>query len=296
MMSASDAKARGSRRRRADACATILFWAASAIVGIIIAALLGYVIWHGSSALSWHFLTSLPNEEGAGGGIGPEIFNSFYILILTLLMTVPLALAVALYLDEYALPGMMRSSIVFATEALATVPSIVMGLFGMLLFVFVLRWRFSALGGAMTLTLLNLPAMIRMTQQALQTVPASLREASLALGATKWRTITRVVLPGAIASLTTGVILIAGRVFGETAALIYTAGVSVPSGNPYDIGLFHPAETLSVHLWYTHAEGLATDAERIGDGSALILVFMLFCFNLTARYIGGALARKTTGR
>lgn len=282
-------------RRFADDLATFAFWCSGAIVALIISALLVHVLGQGARAVSWHFLTSAPSETGAGGGIGPEIFNSFYILVLTLLCTVPLALAVALYLEEYAVRGALRGSIVFAAEALATVPSIVMGLFGMMVFVFVLRWRFSALGGALTLTLLNLPAMIRIAQQALQAVPTSLREASLALGATKWRTITRVVLPGSIAALTTGVVLLAGRIFGETAALIYTAGVSVPSGSPYAMGLFHPAETLSVHLWYTHAEGLAPDGDRIGDGSALILVVMLLCFNLTAHWIGGWLSRKTTG-
>jgi phosphate transport system permease protein len=283
-------------RRLADNLATLGFWCSGMVVALTIFALLAYVFVRGARVVSWHFLTSAPNETFAGGGIGPEIFNSFYILVLTLLCTVPLALAVALYLEEYAVRGVLRGSIVFAAEALATVPSIVMGLFGMMIFVFVLRWRFSALGGAFTLTLLNLPAMIRMAQQALQSVPTSLREASLALGATKWRTITRVVLPGAIGALTTGIVLLAGRIFGETAALIYTAGVSVPSGNPYAMGLFHPAETLSVHLWYTHAEGLAPDGNRIGDGSALVLVVMLLCFNLTAHWIGGALARKAAGR
>ena len=284
------------RRNLGNAIAMTGLWLSACVVGLIITALLGFLVWHGAGALSWHFLTSPPNETGPGGGIGPEIFNSFYILGLTLVFTVPISLAVALYLEEYAPPGPLSSSVQLAAEALATVPSIVMGLFGLLLFVFVLRWRFSAIGGALTLTLLNMPAMMRMTQQALRTVPGSLREASLALGATKWRTIMRVVIPSAIAPLTTGIVLIAGRIFGETAALIYTAGVSVPSGNAYDMGLFHPAETLSVHLWYTHAEGLAIDADRIGNGSALVLLIMVLIFNVTARLVGDALRRKASGR
>lgn len=284
------------RRNRANAFAVAMLWAGAMFVGLLVLSLLGYVVVHGIDALTWSFLTSPPNETGPGGGIGPEIFNSFYILGLTLIFTVPIALAVALYLEEYAKPGPLSDTVQFAAEALATVPSIVMGLFGLLLFVYVLRWRFSAIGGALTLTLLNLPAMMRMTQQALHTVPSSLREASLALGATKWRTVMRVVIPSSIAPLTTGIVLIAGRVFGETAALIYTAGVSVPSGNPYDFGLFHPAETLSVHLWYTHAEGLAVDVDRIGNGSALVLLLMVMVFNLTARYVGRVLSKRVSGR
>ena len=296
MQARFDQKKMLKRRNRSNAIAVSCLWGCGIFVAAVIAALLGFLFWHGASALSWQFLSSPPNETGPGGGIAPEIFNSFYILILTLIFTVPIALAVAIYLQEYTVPGPFSSAVQLAAEALATVPSIVMGLFGLLLFVYILRWRFSAIGGALTLTLLNLPAMMRMTQQALLTVPASLREASLALGATKWRTIMRVVVPGAIAPLTTGIVLIAGRIFGETAALIYTAGVSVPSGNPYDLGLFHPAETLSVHLWYTHAEGLAIDADRIGNGSALVLLLMVLLFNITARFVGFSLRRKTTGR
>ncbi len=284
------------RRQWGNLVALACFWMSAILVMVLIVALLGWLVWSGASALSWSFLTSVPNETGAGGGIGPEIFNSFYLLFLTLFFTVPLALAVALYLEEYAQPGIVASAIQLAAEALATVPSIVMGLFGLLVFVFVLRWRFSALGGALTLTLLNLPTMMRMTQQALHAVPGSLREASLALGATKWRTIIHVVIPGAIAPLTTGIVLIAGRIFGETAALIYTAGVSVSNANPYDFGLFHPAETLSVHLWYTHAEGVAVDAQRIGSGSAVVLVAMVVIFNVLARLIGNFFRRRTSGR
>jgi phosphate transport system permease protein len=184
----------------------------------------------------------------------------------------------------------------FSAESLATVPSIVMGLFGLLVFVYTFHWGYTALGGALTLTVLNLPALLRVTQEALLSVPDSLREASMALGGTKWQTITRVVLPSAIGRLTTGVVLIAGRIFGETAALIFTAGLSVSVNQPYDPNPFHTAETLAVHLWYTHSESIVPDVNRIGNGSALVLLIMVLLFNVAARVAGRALTRRFTGR
>jgi phosphate transport system permease protein len=165
----------------------------------------------------------------------------------------------------------------------------------MILFVNVLGWKFTAIGGALTLTILNLPALMRVTQEALIAVPNSYREASMALGATKWQTIRRVVLPSAIAQLTTGIVLIAGRIFGETAALIFTAGTSVSAGaSAYDPSLFHAAETLSVHLWYTHSESLVPDAAKVGNGSALVLLVMVLIFNLSARLVGRILSKRLT--
>ncbi|MFN2449748.1 MAG: phosphate ABC transporter permease PstA [Candidatus Baltobacteraceae bacterium] len=276
---------------------TGVLWAAAISVLVLLAFFLGYIFYLGAPHVSWHFLTSPPSEVDAGGGIGPEIFNSFYILVLTLIFTTPIATAGGIYLQEYARPGLFTNVVQFCAESLATIPSIVMGLFGLLVFVTYLHWKFTAIGGALTLTILNLPALMRVTQEALKSVPNAFREGSMALGATKWQTITRVVLPGAIAPLTTGIVLVAGRIFGETAALIFTAGVSVSAGrSAYDWRLFHQAETLSVHLWYTHSEGLVPDATEVGNGSALVLLAMILIFNLSARLLGGALSRRFTGK
>jgi phosphate transport system permease protein len=171
-----------------------------------------------------------------------------------------------------------------------------MGLFGLLVFVYLLKWKFTALGGALTLTLLNLPALMRVTQEALASVPDTYREASMGLGATKWMTVLRVVLPSAIGRMTTGIVLIAGRIFGETAALIFTAGLSVSTNAPYDLNPFHTAETLAVHLWYTHTESIVPDVDRIGNGSALVLLIMVLIFNIAARVGGRALSKRLTGR
>jgi phosphate transport system permease protein len=283
------------RRRVADRLATGLLWAAAMSVLVLLGVFIAYVFYLGEGSISWHFLTSPPAESTAGGGIGPEIFNSFYILILTLIFTAPIAISGGIYLQEYARPGVFTSAVQFCAESLATIPSIVMGLFGLIVFVNLLGWKFTALGGALTLTLLNLPALMRVTQEALSTVPSAFREGSMALGATKWQTISRVVLPSAIAPLTTGIVLISGRIFGETAALIYTAGLSVSAGNSaYDLNPFHVAETLSVHLWYTHSESLVPDADKVGNGSALVLLAMVLIFNVFARIIGRWLSRRLT--
>ena len=286
-----------AQRRLADQIATVILWAAALAIVIALAFFIAYMFYLGWSAISWHFLTAPPSETTAGGGVGPEIYNSFYILFLTLLFTTPIATASGIFLQEYARAGRFTTIVQFCAESLATIPSIVMGLFGLIIFVNVLGWKFTALGGALTLTLLNLPALMRVTQEALSNVPNSYREGSMALGATKWQTIRRVVLPSAIPQLTTGIVLIAGRIFGETAALIYTAGLSVSAGrSAFDLSPFHEAETLSVHLWYTHSESLVPDANAIGNGSALVLLVMVLIFNIAARIAGRALSKRLTGK
>ena len=275
---------RARSRRAIDSLATVGLWSAASTIVVLLLLFMVYIFAQGIGVISWHFLTGSPKAADAGGGVGPEIFNSFYILILTLLFTVPIAVAAGVYLQEYALPGRFRTMVQFSAESLATIPSIVMGLFGLLIFVQTFRWHFTALGGALTLTLLNLPALMRVTQQALEGVPRTFAEASMALGATKWQTILRAILPSAIGPLTTGVVLVSGRIFGETAALVFTAGASVSYGrSAYDFNPFHTAETLAVHLWSTHREALVPDADKIANGSALVLLAMVLIFNIVAR-------------
>ena len=283
-------------RKMADAAATAVLWVMASSIIVMLAAFILYIGYLGWQAISPQFIFGVPKETTAGGGIGPEIYNSFYILVLTLLFTTPIAVAGGVFLQEYAKPGTFRSVVQFSAESLATVPSVVMGLFGLLVFVYTFHWGYTALGGALTLTVLNLPALLRVTQEALSSVPDSLREASMALGGTKWQTTTRVVLPSAIGRLTTGIVLIAGRIFGETAALVFTAGLSVTGNQPYDLNPFHTAETLAVHLWYTHSESVVPDVDRIGNGSALVLLIMVLLFNLAARVLGARLTKRFTGR
>jgi phosphate transport system permease protein len=283
-------------RKFADWLATVVLWVMASSIILLLGMFIVYMFYLGARYLTPSFIFGLPAETSAGGGIGPEIYNSFYILIMTLVFTVPIAVAAGVYLHEYAKPGRFRELVVFSAESLATVPSLVMGLFGLLVFVYLFKWKFTALGGALTLTLLNLPALMRVTQEALASIPDSYREASMGIGATRWQTILRVVLPSAIGRMTTGIVLIAGRIFGETAALIFTAGLSVSSNAPYDLNPFHTAETLAVHLWYTHTESIVPDVDRIGNGSALVLLIMVLIFNVVARVGGRALSKRLTGR
>ncbi|MBD5633646.1 MAG: phosphate ABC transporter permease PstA [Candidatus Eremiobacteraeota bacterium] len=290
-------RANNARSRRSiDRLATAGLWVAASLVVLLLLLFIGYEFYKGASAISWHFLTGAPSSSEAGGGVGPLIFNSFYILFLTLIFTVPISVCAGMYLQEYAAGGRFNTIVQFSAESLATVPSIVMGLFGLLIFVTTFHWGFTALGGALTLTLLNLPSMMRVTQVALAGVPATYREASMALGATKWQTVLKAILPSAIGPLTTGVVLVSGRIFGETAALIYTAGSSVTFNHPYDWSLGHTAETLSVGLYQVHREALVPDADKIANGSALVLLVMVLLFNIVARVVGRQLTVRFTGK
>jgi phosphate transport system permease protein len=178
-------------------------------------------------------------------------------------------------------------------------------MFGLALFVNATHWSFTALGGALALTVFNLPLMARLAEQAIRAVPADERAASLALGSSKWQTILHVVLPIAIPGLVTGVILTAGRIFGEAAALLFTAGVSTPTHYEFaNLNLtdprspwspFHPATTLSVYIWKINSEGLGDFVQRIADTSSAVLIVMVLVFNLGARGLGRLLQRRVTG-
>ncbi len=266
-------------KRLTDRLATALFW----LTGILIIALLiwflKFTISEGLSQISWKFLTTPPNDIDEGGGIGPELFNTFYILFLSLVLSLPIGLGAGIYLAEYARKSWLTDLIRLSTESLASVPSIVFGLFGSIIFVTYFKLGFTILGGAATLALLNLPVLVRVTEEAIKAVPFSYREASYALGATKWQTLYRVVLPSSLPGLITGINLVAGRALGETAILIFTAGLSV-SPKMFNFSLMAPGETLAVHLWYVMAEGVVNDAAAIAKGSMAVLIIVVLAFNL----------------
>jgi phosphate transport system permease protein len=278
-----------------DLGATILFWLVGAFILGLLLWFLNYTIGQGWSMISWHFLTAPPSELDAGGGIGPELFNTFYILILSLLLSLPVGLGAGIYLAEYAKKTWFTDLIRLSTESLASVPSVVFGLFGSVIFVTTFKLGFSILGGAATLALLNLPVLVRVTEEAIRAVPFSYREAALALGATQWQTLRRVVLPSALPSLITGINLVAGRALGESAILIFTAGVSV-SRHLFDFSLLAPGETLSVHLWYVMAEGIVSDAGEIAKGSAAVLIMAVLLFNLLIGIPSRILHRRLLGK
>ncbi|MGO0121929.1 phosphate ABC transporter permease PstA [Desulfothermobacter acidiphilus] len=284
--------------------ATLLFWLGAAVVVAVLVSLLGYIMYYGLRVIDWKFLTGEPATIRAGGGIGPNIFNSFYLLFLALLMVGPLGILAGIYLSEYAKETQLTRSIRLSIETLASLPSIVVGLFGLLFFVTTLGLGYSLLAGALALTILNLPLVVRITEEAFNNVPHDLREASLSLGASKWQTIYKVVLPSALPGLLTGIILASGRIMGEAAALLFTAGLTTPrlDFHQWDItsptcpwNPLRPGETLSVHIWKVNSESIIPDVRRVADGSSAVLVIIVLLFNFLARWLARRASIRLTG-
>lgn len=299
---ASDIKAQVARAKREDKIATGVLMAIVAFIFILLAALIVYIIASGAQkAFDPSFLTGKPEQFKEGGGIGPELFNSFYLLVLTMIISIPLSLGAAIYLVEYAPGNRVTHIIKTVIEVLSSLPSIVVGLFGFLLFVIYFGWGFSIISGAFALTIFNIPLLVRVIQQALESVPTTQRDAGLALGLTRWETTLHILLPTAMPAIITGIILSAGRVFGEAAALIYTAGQSAPmldftcldfSSPTCPWNIFRPAETLAVHIWKINSEGVVPDLAAISNGTAAVLMICVLLFNLIARFVGKRVGKK----
>jgi len=290
-----------SRAQLADTAATVTMWA----IGGLVLLILGLIIVHFAIAsldvMSIGFLTG-DTSESAVGGVFPIIWNSVYLLLFSLLLS--LGILAGIYMSEYAARNRLTETIRFAEEAISSVPSIVVGMFGLILFVDTVHLPFCMLAGVLALTIFNLPLMTRLAEQALQAVPQSERQASLALGATKWQTIRHVVVPLGIPGLITGVILTAGRVFGEAAVLLFTAGQSVSTNldftnfnitdaaSPYSP--FRQGASLAVYVWDLNSNSINPYAHQIANGVAMVLIAIVLIFNLGARGLGRVLTRKLT--
>ena len=262
-----------------DRVVTGLLWGAGLLIIGVLAVFLGYILIKGLPVLSASFIFGPSSDVSVGGGVGAQLFNTFYILFLSLIVAAPVAIGAGIYLADYSARGRLADVIRLSVECLASVPSIVLGLFGMILFINLMGFGISLGVGAMTLALMNLPIIVRVTEEALKTVPREYREASLALGATKWQTIARVVLPAALPGIVTGVTLTAGRAVGETAILIFTAGTTASRMIP-DFSLSAGGETLAVHMWYVMAIGLVPDRVDIANGTGALLIIVILLFNL----------------
>lgn len=291
-------------KKTADKIATFIFYLSAIFIMVLLALFIGYIIYQGKDKLNIQFLTGEPLFMKSGGGIGPQLFNSLYLVVLSMIITLPIGLAGGIYMAEYAKPSKFTRLISFCVETLSSIPSIVIGLFGMLVFVNMTGWGFTLMSGALAVSVLNIPVVTRISEDAIKSVHLSYKEASLALGATHWQTIIKVIIPAAIPSLITGIILTSGRVFGEAAALLYTAGMSSPSLdftnlNPFDssspLNPFRPAETLAVYIWKVNSEGLVPDARQIADGASAVLIISVLIFNLASRLLGSYVNRKFTG-
>ncbi|MGY0372147.1 phosphate ABC transporter permease PstA [Clostridium sp. JNZ J1-5] len=283
--------------KQKDKLATIILYIISAFVVVLLVSLIGYILYHGRHWLDPNFLFGKPSNE-AGGGIGLHLFNSFYMLVISLIITVPIGVGAGIYLAEYAKEGKILNIIRLCIETMASLPSIVVGLFGLLVFVNLTGWGYSIIAGALAITILNLPAMTRVSESAIITASKKVKEASLGLGATQWQTIRKVILPSAIPQILTGIILAAGRIFGEAAALLYTAGMSAPNVQITDgsaFNIFRPAETLAVYIWQLNSEGVVPDASKIANGASAVLIIMVLLFNVIARLIGKKIYEKYAG-
>lgn len=273
----------GNHRRKivAEKLAFSIFRALSAFIVTILIVLLAFITIKGAGVMSWDFITTPPSDGMKGGGIWPAIVGTFYLMVGSALFAFPLGVMSGIYMHEYAKSGKIVRFIRMMTNNLAGIPSIVFGLFGMSLFVNFFGFGDSILAGSLTLGLLALPLVIRTTEEALKAIPDSFREGSLALGATKLQTISKVILPMAMPNIITGLILAVGRVSGETAPILFTCAAYFLPQLPSSV--LDQCMALPYHLYVLATSG--TDMERqipIAYGTALTLVIIVLAVNLLA--------------
>ena len=278
-----------SKKRPMDICLYGLVYLCAGLSVALLVVLLAYVLLKGIGQINWQFLTTVTSVLKGTVGIAGNLLNTLIIVLITMLIATPLGVGAAVYLNEYAKPGSLVSSIEFATETLSGIPSIIFGLFGSMFFGETLGLGYSLLTGSLTLILMVLPLITRNTQEALKTVPTSYRNGALGLGAGKWYMIRTVLLPSAAPGILTGAILAIGRIVGESAALLFTAGSA--KALPKTLGklfskIFHSGGTLTIQLY------LSATSEGDFDtafGIAVVLLVLVLCINLTTKRLAARL-------
>lgn len=264
-------------------CAVLngLMYASAGLICLILSGLIGYILYRGLGNITWELLSSKPSLIRETTGILPNILNTLYIILMTLIIVLPIGVGAAIYLNEYSGNKKVVRVIELATETLSGIPSIIYGLVGMLIFVQFLSLETSLLAGSLTLVIMTLPTIIRTTQESLKTVPDGYREGSLALGAGKWYMIRTVVLPSAIDGIITGCILSIGRIVGESAALLFTAGMANEILNLKEAVMpGNAGSTLTVSLYmYAKERG----EFEIAFAIAAILLILTFIINMSAK-------------
>ena len=275
------------RRRAYDKGLRALLWLCAGITCALLVFLIGYIFYRGLGNITWELLTTQTSYIKDTIGILPNILNTLYIILVSMLIVLPLGVGAAIYLTEYATNRRVVELIEFATETLTGIPSIIFGLVGMLFFVQKLGLAPGILAGGLTLVIMILPTIVRTTQESLKTVPQSYREGALGLGAGKWHMVRTVVLPGAVDGIVTGCILAVGRIVGESAALLFTAGFGLVL-NGFVKSLQSSSATLTVALYvYANERGETGVAFAI----AAILMMLTFLINLAAGYAGKKLKK-----
>jgi len=265
-------------KRWANRIALGFLWLCAGTTVAVLGAVIVYVVVNGIGQLSLEFIFTWPHGVNAEGGIWPTIVSTVYVTGLAMLIVTPIGVLAAVYLAEYAVQGRLVRVIRFAADSLASVPSIIMGLFGLALFVETMGIGFSMISAALALSFLMLPIVMRTTEEAIRAVPKYIRWGSYGLGASKWQTVSRIVLPAAMPRILTGLILATGRAVGETAVVIFTMGqaINLPI-SPLDSG-----RPMTVHLYMLAMEGINLPAAY---GTALLLMIMILFSNLTARWL-----------
>ena len=275
-------------RRAWNRVMTVLVWASAVLVMVLVAGIIGMVLVRGIPHISWNFLSTTASVLKKTDGILPAILNTLYVIFLTLFIVLPLGVGAAVYLNEYARNKRVVAVIEYAAETLSGIPSIIYGLVGMLCFCEVLGLQTSLIAGALTLVIMNLPTVMRTTQESLKTVPQSYREGAFALGAGKWRVIRTVVLPSCVDGIVTGCILSIGRILGESAALLFTAGSAHMLYNFFE-GMHNAGATLTVALYFYAKESSDTG---VVFAIAAILMLLTMLINLIADLVGRYFRRK----
>ena len=271
--------------RISQAIALAILWLLTALTVGLLLAIVAFVLRKGLPEVSLTFLSEGPKDMGRAGGILPMIVGTLYVTACGIVVATPLGLGTAIYLTEYTREGWLTKMVRFGAECLAGVPSIIFGLFGFVFFVIYLGMGWSVLAGGLTLAFMILPTVIRTAEEAIRSVPAAYREVSYTLGASKWQTIVKVVLPSALPGIATGLILGIGRSISETAAVIFTAGSSLKM----PVSVFDPARTMSVHFYLLAREGISLPKAY---ATAAVLVIAILAINVTAYTLMSRFLRK----
>lgn len=286
-----------ARAKFIDKLMTAVFYCVAGFFILLLVAFALYVIINGFKDFSW----SLISFEGSG--IGNLFFNTIYLVFLSLLVSVPLGVAAGIYMAEYAKQGTFTKFLRMCIETMSSLPSIVVGLFGYLVFIVMTGSHWNLFSGALAVSILSIPLIMTVTEDAFKSLPQGYKRGSLAMGATMWQTIYKVLLPACLPRIMTGVILAAGRGFGEAAALLYTAGMSTDiNWNSWSLlsptcplNPFRPGETLALYIWASRTEALAANAAQMANLSSAILMLLVLSFSLGARYLSTFLDTKTGG-
>lgn len=278
-----------------DALLSTLIYLSAGMSILLLLGIVGYVFVRGIGVIDWSFLTTVPSSLNGTFGIAGNILNTLYMIVLTLLIATPIGIGAAVYLNEYAKPGKIVNLIEFTTETLSGIPSIIFGLFGMIFFGNTLDFGYSILTGALTMTLMVLPLITRNTQEALKTVPDSYRSGALGIGATKWYMIRTIMLPSAMPGIVTGVILAIGRIVGESAALLFTAGSGCllpQNAKGYLDKILQPGGTLTIQLYLSMSKAQYDAA----FGIAFVLLVIVLIINFLTKYFVKKLDRNNQER